>query len=63
MFSKLAYSQKVLRALAQEKKAGVMLPIAAGAAAIGTAHAVKKSLHKGREYKAGFTPGIAESRI
>lgn len=53
---KHAFARRVLRALA-EKKAGIMLPLAAGAALVGGAHVVGKGLQKSREYKAGFQPG------
>lgn len=60
MFKKLAYSQKVLRALSTEKRAGLTAPLVIGAALAGGAHTVHKGLQKGKEYKAGFAPGVAE---
>lgn len=65
MFKKLAYSQRVLRALAggTEKQAGIMLPLAIGAGVIGGAALLKKGLNKGKEFKAGFQPGVAETRF
>ena len=63
MFSKLAYAQRVLRSLAAEKQAGAMtIPLIAGGAALAAgAHTVGKGLGKGKQYKAGFQPGVFES--
>lgn len=55
MFIKIAIAQQLLRNL-HLKQAGLMLPIAAGAALVGGAHTITKGLKKGREYKAGFQP-------
>lgn len=52
---KVALARRLLRALG-EKRAGVMLPLAAGATLVGGAHVLGKGLQKGREYKAGFNP-------
>ncbi len=59
LFQKLAFSQRVLRAL-HEKQAGIVTPLAAGAAIAGGAHVIKKGLERGRGFKAGFAPGVAE---
>ena len=55
-FRKIASAQQLLRSLA-EKSAGVMLPLAVGATAVGGYHTIRKGLQKGREYKQGFEPG------
>ncbi len=52
-FVKIASAQELLR-----KMAGYKLPLLAGAAVVGGAHALNKGLRKGQEYKAGFTPGF-----
>lgn len=54
-FGKIAAAQELLRRL-HDKQAGIMLPLAAGAALVGGAHVLGKGIHKGREYKAGFSP-------
>lgn len=56
MFNKIASAHELLRRL-HEKRAGILLPVAAGAALVGGAHTLRKGLEKGREYKAGFQPG------
>jgi hypothetical protein len=61
MFKKLAFSQAVLRAMAKE--AGIPLPMVAGAGLAAGAHVVSNGLKKGKEYKAGFAPGVAENRV
>lgn len=53
---KIALAKKILRALA-EKRAGIKLPLLAGAAAVGGAHVLSKGVQKAREYHAGFQPG------
>lgn len=53
---KQASAHELLRKL-YEKRAGMLLPLATGAALVGGAHVVRKGLEKGREYKAGFQPG------
>ena len=66
MFKKLAYSQRVLRALAVsdgEKQAGLVVPLVLGAGLMAGAHGVKKGIKKSREYEAGFAPGVAETRV
>lgn len=63
MLAKLAYAQRVLRALAAEKQAGVMGTVAAGGLLVGGAAAMSKGRKKAREYHAGFTPGLADSRV
>jgi hypothetical protein len=55
-FNKIASAQQILRQL-HEKQAGYKLPLLAGAALIGGAHVLNKSVQKGQEYKAGFQPG------
>lgn len=55
-FTKVSRAQALLRHL-REKQAGVMLPLAAGAAIVGSTHAIHKGFQKGREYEAGFQPG------
>lgn len=54
-FAKIAAAQALLRRL-HEKQAGIMLPLAAGAALVGGAHLLGKGINKGKEYKAGFRP-------
>jgi hypothetical protein len=63
MLSKLAYSQKVLRALASEKRAGLVLPIVAGTGIVAGVHGAKKTVGHTRRYHSGFQPGIAETRV
>jgi hypothetical protein len=53
---KIALAKRLLQKLA-EKRAGIMLPVAAGAALAGGAHILGKGLKKSHEYKAGFQPG------
>jgi hypothetical protein len=54
--NKQALARKLLHKLA-EKKAGIMLPLAAGAALVGGAHILGKGAKKSRENMAGFQPG------
>jgi hypothetical protein len=61
MFSKLAFAQRVLRAMA-EKNAGWKVPLLIGAGLAAGYHGVKKGLRKGREYYAEMQPGVAETR-
>lgn len=65
MFSKLAYSQKVLRALveSEEKNAGVQGALVTGALLTAGAQTARKGIQKAKEYKAGFQPGVAETRV
>ncbi len=55
---KIATAQSILRRLSnsEEKQAGMMLPIAAGAGLLATAEGVKKTVEKSREHHAGFNP-------
>ena len=53
---KLSFARMVIRKLA-EKRAGLALPFAVGAAAVGGAHMLSKGVQKSKEYKAGFQPG------
>ncbi len=53
---KTATAQAVLRRLTEEKQAGLMLPVAAGAGLMLAADGTKKTLHKAREHHAGFNP-------
>lgn len=53
---KIALARRLLQKLA-EKRAGLMLPVMAGAALAGGAHVLGKGVQKSREYKAGFQPG------
>lgn len=53
---KVALARQLLRALT-EKRAGIMLPVAAGATLVGGAHILGKGMQKAKEYKAGFEPG------
>ncbi len=69
MLSKLAFSQKVLRALAGEKTAALRpplryaAPVLVGGALVGSGVAIHRGLKKGREYQAGFQPGHAEQKV
>lgn len=54
---KTALARRLLRALG-EKRAGIALPLIAGATLAGGVHTLGKGLRKSREYKAGFTPEI-----
>ena len=51
-FAKHAAAQQLLR-----KMAGYKLPLLAGAGLVAGAATIASGLKKGREYKAGFTPG------
>ena len=55
MILKLAFAQNVLRCLA-EKRAGIILPIAAGMGIMGTAHLANKSVEKAKHINGGFYP-------
>ncbi len=63
MLSKLAYAQKVLRSLAGEKRAGLMLPVVVGTGLVAGVHGTKKTMSHARQYRAGFQPGLAETRV
>ena len=54
---KVALARRILLKLAAKKQAGIMLPLAVGAAAVGGAHMLGKGIQKGKEYQAGFQPG------
>jgi hypothetical protein len=54
---KVALARRLLQKMAEKKQAGIMLPLAAGAALVGGAHIVGKGMNKAKEYKAGFQPG------
>lgn len=60
MYRKLAFAQRVLRALAV-KQAGVGVPLAIGAGLAMGAHTLNHGLKKSRDFKTGFQPGGVES--
>ena len=62
MLRKIAYANRILRALA-EKQAGIMTPVLLGAGMAAGAHALGKGMKKAKQYQAGFAPGVAETRI
>lgn len=58
MFHKIAIGQGILRTLSKPK---YVLPALGAAGVMAGAHTIASGLQKGREYKAGFDPGVFES--